>query len=380
VTLYAKWIEIVEPDDGGDSGVVDPTSVNWYVDYTSAGGNFNYHGNFSGFVFANSNTVAAMQGVPINAVKVLPSVAGTMNLYKVTGTDNSNVVSEVNPITTFVIPEEDVITPAPTDGSQAKTYRLATTITLANNERLLIKGNSVNDGGIYVSTANKPAGSNVLANVPVSGSTGTPNVESWCGSVGYGYISDTGTNPPVEPDEPVEPPVEPDNGDEGGSGGTVIDPASITWYADNSGQTGKNFNYHGSFPGAAVGLPAEDAELLRGVPINVVKFVPSAAGKMFFAKWVPDNAPVLAATVDIPEDDVGANTADAKIYPLSNTVTLADNEYLICGWNDISTLDDTGGFWVNAGSSERFKAYVLNTGNTIKAENWGIPFGFGYQE
>lgn len=381
ITLYAKWTEIVEPDDGGDSGesgAIDPASVNWYVDYTSAGGNFNYTDSFPGFVFADSNTVAAMQGVPINAVKVLPCGAGEMNIYKVTGTDISNMIREDNPIATFVIPEEDVITPAPTDGSQAKAYRLATTITLANNERLLIKGGTTGD--IYVSTANKPAGSNVIVSVPVSGSTGTAKAEAWCGSVGYGCVQDSSTNPPVEPDEPVEP----DNGDEGG-GDIVIDPESITWYADNSGQTGKNFNYNHNFPGAAVGLPVEDAELLRGVPINVVKFVPSAAGKMLFAKWVPDNAPVLAATIDIPEDDVYSSapddSVDARIYPLSNTVTLADNEYLLCGWNDRSTEDDTGGFWVNPGnSSERFKAYVLNTGNTIKAESWSIPFGFGYQE
>lgn len=179
--------------------------------------------------------------------------------------------------------------------------------------------------------------------------------------------------------------VEPDDGDEGGSGGTVIDPASITWYADNSSQASKTFAYKQTFPGAAVGLPAEDAALLRGVPINVVKFMPCDAGKMFFAKWVPGNMPVFAAEIDIPADDVYASkpddSADARLYLLSKTVTLADNEYLICKWNDPSTSDDSAGFWVNAGSSTRFKSYVWNTAdNSFKAEAWGIPFGFGYQE
>lgn len=179
--------------------------------------------------------------------------------------------------------------------------------------------------------------------------------------------------------------VEPDDGDEGGSGGTVIDPASITWYADNSSQTGKTFNYNQIFPGCAVGLPVEDAALLRGVPINVVKFMPSAAGKMFFAKWVPGSAPVKAATIEIPADDVYSsapdNSADARIYLLSNTITLADDEYLLCKYNDPSTAEDSGGFWVNAGGSSRFKAYVWSTAdNSSKAENWGVPFGFGYQK
>jgi uncharacterized repeat protein (TIGR02543 family) len=382
VTLYAKWTEIVEPDDGedggdsGDSGIIDPASVNWYVDYTSAGGNFNYTDSFPGFVFADSNTVAAMQGVPINAVKVLPSGAGDMNIYKVTGTDISNMIREDNPIATFVILEEDVITPAPTDGSQAKAYRLATTITLANNERLLIKGGTTGD--IYVSTANKPAGSNVIVGISASASTG--KAEAWCGSVGYGYISDTGTNPPVEPDEPVDPPVEPDDGDEGGSGGTVIDPISITWYVDNGDQTGKNFNYYHQ-PGATFRMDATAAKL-RGVPINAVKLHPSKAGVFNFAKWVPGTAPVVAATINIPETDVytsaPSDTDAARIYLLSDTITLADNEYLLC---KCAMNDATGGLWVNAGGGGDYAVYTWNNAdNTAKTENWGLGVSIGYQE
>lgn len=380
ITLYAKWTEIVEPDDGedegasGESGIIDPASVNWYVDYTSAGGNFNYTDSFPGFVFADSNTVAAMQGVPINAVKVLPGGAGEMNIYKVTGTDISNIIREDNPIATFVISEEDVITSAPTDGSQAKAYRLATTITLANNERLLIKGGT--SGDIYVSTANKPAGSNVIVDVPTSGSTGTAKAEAWCGSVGYGYISDTGTNPPVEPDEPVEP----DDGDEGGSGGIVIDPASITWYVDNADQTGKTFDYTTHHPGAAFRVDATAAKL-RNVPINAVKLHPSKGGVMNFARWVPGTAPVVAATINIPEADVytskPSDTDAARIYLLSDTITLADNEYLLC---KCKMNDATGGLWVNAGSSADYAVYTWNNAdNTAKTENWGLGVSIGYQ-
>lgn len=161
----------------------------------------------------------------------------------------------------------------------------------------------------------------------------------------------------------------------------VIDLGAITWYIDNAEQTGKSFNYAGTFPGCAARVD-KTAGAIRGVPINVVKFYPSAAGKMYFAKWVPGSLPVFAASIDIPAEDVYASApsdgAGAKTYLLSNTITLAANEYLLCKWNDPSTTEDSAGFWVNAGGGGDYAVYVWNTAdNAPKSENWGLPFSIG---
>lgn len=161
----------------------------------------------------------------------------------------------------------------------------------------------------------------------------------------------------------------------------VIDLGAITWYIDNSEQTGKSFNYGNTFPGCAARID-QTAAAIRGVPINVVKCYPSSAGKMYFAKWVPGSLPVFAASIDIPVEDVYASApadgAGAKTYLLSNTITLAANEYLLCKWNDSSTTEDSAGFWVNAGAGGDYAVGVWNTSdNAIKSESWGLPFSIG---
>lgn len=167
-----------------------------------------------------------------------------------------------------------------------------------------------------------------------------------------------------------------------GNPGTPEEPTSTTWYIDNAEQTGKAFNYGSSFPGAAARIDSV-ASAIRGVPINAVKFYPSAAGTMLFARWVPGNMPTFAASIEVPVEDVyttaPANNAGAKTYMLSETVTLAANELLLCKWNDPATSEDTAGFWVNAGGGGNYAVSVWKTGdNTAGDEPWGLPFSIGY--
>lgn len=159
-------------------------------------------------------------------------------------------------------------------------------------------------------------------------------------------------------------------------------PKETTWYIDNAEQAGKTFNYGENFPGAAARIDSV-ASAIRGVPINAVKFYPSGAGTMFFAKWVPGSMPTPAATIEVPVEDVytsaPADNAGAKTYILSETITLATDEMLLCKWNNPATTEDSAGFWVNAGSGGDYAVSVWATAdNTAKAENWGIPFSIGY--
>lgn len=159
-------------------------------------------------------------------------------------------------------------------------------------------------------------------------------------------------------------------------------PKETTWYIDNAEQTGKTFNYQMSFPGAAARIDST-AAAIRGVPINAVKLYPSGAGPMYFAKWVPGSMPVVAATIDIPAGDVYTTAptdgAGAKMYMLSETITLAANELLLCKMNVPDTSADTGGFWVNASNGGDYAVAVWNTSdNTMKSEAWGLPFSIGY--
>lgn len=158
--------------------------------------------------------------------------------------------------------------------------------------------------------------------------------------------------------------------------------AGTTWYIDNAEQTGKAFNYAQAFPGAAARIDSVTSAI-RGVPINAVKFYPSAAGTMLFARWVPGNMPTLAASVEVPVEDVYASKPDdnagAKTYMLSETITLAADELLLCKWNDPTTTKDIAGFWVNAGAGGDYAVSVWKTGdNTAGNETWGLPFSIGY--
>lgn len=157
-----------------------------------------------------------------------------------------------------------------------------------------------------------------------------------------------------------------------------IDESQITWYIDNSEQEGKNFSYLNN-PGAALRI---NPERLRGVPINVIKFVPCGeAGPFCMSVWTPGTQPTDEQDyyIDIPASDIATSgDGEPKTYILDETIYLNENEYLVM--NSIKGVDTRkAGFWVRASGQNDYSVYTVKVKDwSSQDEGWGLPFSIGY--
>lgn len=157
-----------------------------------------------------------------------------------------------------------------------------------------------------------------------------------------------------------------------------MDESKITWYIDNSGQEGKNFSYLRN-PGAALRI---NPERLRGVPINVIKFVPCGeAGPFCMSVWTPGTQPTDEQDyyIDIPASDIATSgDGEPKTYILDETIYLNENEYLV-----MNSIKGEGtrkaGFWVYASDQNDYSVCTVKVADwSSQDEGWGLPFSIGY--
>lgn len=166
-------------EDEGQPDIEVPTTSTWYVDYTTLGGNYNFPNSSGAVTFANSTTYNKCVGVPINALKLMVSGAGTIGYGRV-GTDGDTYTN----LGTIELTGDDVASAGTAEN--AKIFKLNKTITLAEGERLAVmEYGGGHSGKIWVSTAASEDLAKVRTNIR---SAGASKDENWKLPIGIGYV------------------------------------------------------------------------------------------------------------------------------------------------------------------------------------------------
>lgn len=161
----------------------------------------------------------------------------------------------------------------------------------------------------------------------------------------------------------------------------IPDESSVTWYVDNT-DIEPNFSLPMvSQPGFAL-RSEEDVNAIRNVPINIVKVYIIGDGNFTLARGIKSD-PTGATAIQTFEVNGAASLDAAKVdgpktLVLSDSIILADDEYLIFGRGSGTTQTDK----VSIGVSTAAKTNPVSVGWTaahgVKDEAWSGPVAIGY--
>lgn len=124
-----------------------PTTSTWYIDTTDGSKGASAVGSSGGWALSERDN-ALFVGKPINAIKIYPTQAGTLNLYVKSQNDFTSPLS--NPIASVTLTSEEV------NAGTAHTYKLSSVITVPEGQYLVL--GEPNTSGLFSYTGGGTSG------------------------------------------------------------------------------------------------------------------------------------------------------------------------------------------------------------------------------
>ena len=398
-TTVSYIYEVIEAEGGGDDNL--PTTETWYVDVAKYGGSSAANTSYAGFAYCDADTIAACIGVPINALRMRVSTAGTFTY----GKTNNTTYTELGTLNLE-------------QSTEIAIYVLDNTITLSEGERLVFGKNTDTgqftyyaDGGasypegkfdVKVSESQPSGQANTADNllsmdigyVPIENASVTgitfkeetidvvigeslqlePIIEptyatnkniTWSASNSNCTVSSSGLVYAVNTGECV---ITATTEDGGFTASCTVNVVNTIWYQAVADQTKINV---GSSTNTASFMYSNSEEIAAyvGKPINLLRLAVHTAGTLSYGKTDGTTYSQLG-TINL----VNPST-QLQLYDIPE-ITLAEGENL---W--FQGKEDTGKFYYcnNSGTIGRFR-YNVNqenpSGTTTTSSNLSIDIGY----